>query len=239
MPSLLKNFRLDLHALADPDKAIILQRFFKTGKGEYGEGDKFLGIKVPEQRNLIKRYLDLNFADLQSMLKSKFHEERLSAILILVTNYKKTKDALFQQKIYEFYFANSHGINNWDFVDLSAPYIAGHYLFVNKGERKILDSLVRRENLWERRIAMLATFYFIREGVFAPTFKLAKQLLHDKEDLMHKATGWMLREIGKRDFAAAEKFLKQHYQEMPRTMLRYAIEKFPEDLRLEYLMRNV
>jgi 3-methyladenine DNA glycosylase AlkD len=248
--NLLNDFRQNLRKLGNLEKKAILQRFFKTGKGQYGEGDIFLGITVPQQRQLIKSYFDLSFTDLENLLNSKVHEERLSALLLLVEQYKKAvKQKLLpkQKLIYEFYLANAkkNNINNWDLVDLSAPQIVGHFLYsMNRRgatccaqnlDKNILHKLVCDKNLWQRRIAMLATFYFIKQNEFNETLALAKKLLTDKEDLMHKATGWMLREISKRDFTTIEKFLLQHYQKMPRTMLRYAIEKFPEKRRLEFL----
>lgn len=240
--NLLNKFRQDLKNLGNLEKKAILQRFFKTGKGQYGEGDIFLGITVPQQRQLIKSYSNLTFADLADLLNSKIHEERLSALLLLVEQYKnasKQKSSTQQTAIYGFYLnhATKNNINNWDLVDLSAPQIVGHYLFDKN--KTILHKLVLEKNLWQRRIAMLATFYFIKQNKFTETLALAKKLLTDKEDLMHKATGWMLREISKRDFITAENFLSQHYQKMPRTMLRYAIEKFPEKKRLEFLQGKI
>lgn len=240
--NILNNFRRDLKNLENLEKKAILQRFFKTGKDQYGEGDVFLGITVPKQRNLIKSYIDLNLNELEILLNSKIHEERLSALLILVEKYKKTvKQKLLndQTAIYEFYLKNAknNNINNWDLVDLSAPQIVGHYL--SDKNKTILHQLILEKNLWQRRIGMLATFYFIKQNEFAETLTLAKKLLNDQEDLMHKATGWMLREVGKRDFATLEQFLLQHYKIMPRTMLRYAIEKFPEKRRLEFLKGEI
>jgi 3-methyladenine DNA glycosylase AlkD len=234
---LLKKFKSDLSKLADKEKALILQRFFKTGKGEYGEGDQFLGVIVPKQRQLIKAYYEMNFAGLAALLDSEIHEERLSALLILVHQYAKAKNLSLRKEIYDFYLEHTARINNWDLVDLSAPNIVGWHLFDNKELRGILDELVVDENLWKRRIAMIATAYFIRKSLFTPTLKLAKNLLHDEEDLIHKAVGWMLREVGKRDFAVLQSFMQQHYKKMPRTMLRYAIERFPENLRQEYLKK--
>ena len=231
--SQIKKIRNDLKALADPAKAIFLQRFFKTGKGEYGYGDKFLGIVIPKQRALAKDYYQLvELSSLRSLLASSLHEERMLALLILVLQYKKA-DLKQQKQIYNFYFESVSGINNWDLVDLSAPYIVGAYLFDK--EKDFLHELVVSENLWQRRIAIVSTLYFIRNGVFKETLKLAKKLLNDEEDLIHKATGWALREVGKRDFAILNDFLSKHYKNMPRTMLRYAIERFPEKLRLSYL----
>lgn len=228
-----KKIRADLRANADPIKAVSLQRFFKTGKGEYGEGDKFLGITVPIQRQLAKAYLDLPPKDLKALLNSTIHEERLTALLILVQQYQRTDSLLQQKKIYNFYFANIAGINNWDLVDLSAPYIVGLHLLDK--DKSFLHKLITAKNLWQRRIAIVATWQFIRNNCFKETLTFAEKSLHDKEDLIHKANGWMLREIGKRDFTALDDFLRQHYKNMPRTMLRYSIERFPKKLRLAYL----
>jgi 3-methyladenine DNA glycosylase AlkD len=233
---ILKKIRQKLHQLADPAKAVVLQRFFKTGEGEYGYGDIFLGVTIPKQRRLAKEYEYLEFSELGLLLDSKLHEERMLALLILVLQYKeadKEADSLLQQRIYNFYFANVLRINNWDLVDLSAPYIVGAYLLDKN--KAFLHELVKSENLWQRRIAVVATLHFIRNNFFKETLKLAKKLLNDDEDLIHKAVGWALREIGKRDFLILEDFLSKHYQAMPRTMLRYAIERFPQELRLAYL----
>ena len=227
-----KQFSAELRKAASKETASILQRFFKTGKGEYGEGDKFLGIKVPQIRKIAKRNNDLTFTEIQKALKSKFHEERLCALLILVGKYS-TGDEKTKEKITNFYLANTKFINNWDLVDLTAPKILGKYL-LNR-DREILYTLSISESLWERRISILSTFEFIREKQFQDSLKIAKILLNDEHDLIHKAVGWMLREIGKRDLETEEKFLLKYYKTMPRTMLRYAIEKFPEKKRLAYL----
>ena len=233
--STLKKIRADLRACADPLKAVTLQRYFKTGKGEYGEGDKFLGITVPQQRQIAKSHQDLPLTRLQTLLASPFHEERLTALLILVLQYTHPKSS--QQKIYNFYFANVAGINNWDLVDLSAPYIVGLHLLTR--DKSILSKLIIADNIWLRRIAIVATWQFIRNNHWQTTLTLAKKSLSDPEDLIHKASGWMLREVGKRDFAVLDNFLRKHYQAMPRTMLRYAIEKFPKKLRLAYLHNKI
>lgn len=227
--------RKDLQSIASAEKALVLQRFFKTGKGEYGEGDKFIGVVVPEQRKIAKQYLTLDLAALGTLLLSSIHEERLIALLILVMqNQKADQD---RQKInFDFYLAHTARINNWDLVDLSAPHIVGKYLLDKN--KKPLQKLVISSSLWERRIAIVATQYFIRSNYFDVTLELAKKLLQDKEDLLHKATGWMLREVGKRDMGLLEQFLKQYYKLMPRTMLRYAIEKFSEDKRQMYLQNR-
>jgi 3-methyladenine DNA glycosylase AlkD len=234
----LVGFKKEYEKLANPAAAKVLQGFFKTGPGQYGAGDIFLGIKVPVQRAAIKKYYDLDFADLQELLKSKIHEYRLSALFILVKQFERAiqdNDDKTQDKIYRFYLKNSRNINNWDLVDLSAPNIVGRYLLAK--DRKILYTLVKSTNLWERRIAVLATFTFLRQKDFKEIIKIAEILLKDKHDLIHKAIGWMLRETGKRDEKVLHKFLDKNYQKMPRTMLRYAIERLPETKRKKYLKK--
>lgn len=232
----LNEFKRDFKKTSQPAIVPILQRFFKTGPGQYGEGDIFAGIKVPPCRELAKKYRSLSFNDLQKLIRSKIHEERTIALMILTLNFKKADESL-QTQIYKFYFKNLKGINNWDLVDGSAPYIVGPYLETR--DRKILYKLARSKKLWEKRIAMLSTFHFIRQKDFKDALKIAEILLHDEHDLMHKAVGWMLREIGNRDIATEKKFLNKHAAKMPRTALRYAIEKFPEPERLKYLkMKN-
>lgn len=225
---MLKNICSDLDKLKDSKKAKDLQRFFKTGKGEYGEGDIFLGIVVPEQRRVSKKYLDLTLGDLQKLLDSKIHEYRLTALFILIA--KKDKRAAF-----DFYIKNTKNINNWDLVDLSAPKILGEYL-IDK-DRKILYKLAKSKNLWERRMAILATFAFIKDNDFKDSLKIAEILINDEHDLIHKAVGWVLREIGKKDIKTEEEFLEKYYKKMPRIMLRYAIEKFPDGKRKKFLVR--
>ncbi|MFC1497242.1 DNA alkylation repair protein [Verrucomicrobiota bacterium] len=217
------------------EKGGILQGFFKTGPGEYGEGDIFRGVMVPASRKIAVQFKNMPFGEIQKLLKSKIHEERLVAILIMVRRFQDgtEKD---QKKFYNFYLKNTKHINNWDLVDLSAHKIVGAYLF-NKS-RKPLYGLVKSRNLWERRISVIATFYFINHNDFTDSMRLAARLLKDKHDLIHKAVGWMLREIGKRNLAVEEEFLKKHYRSMPRTMLRYAIEKFPELKRQKYLKKK-
>ena len=232
---MLNQIKKDLLQLGNPEKAIKLSGFFKTGKGQYGEGDVFLGIPVPEQRKVAKRYLDLSLDDLQELLRSEIHEYRLTALLILVSKYGKA-DSSGKDEIFVFYLKNTEYVNNWDLVDLSAPKIVGNYL-VNK-DRSILFKLVKSSNLWERRIAVLATFMFIRNDDFEDALRISKLLLCDEHDLIHKAVGWMLREIGKRDQEVEEGFLSEYFKQMPRTMLRYAIEKFDEDKRNFYLSRT-
>ncbi len=221
-----------LRAHANAKHAEHHQRFFKTGPGEYGEGDIFLGLRVPQVRAVAKEFKGLSLKDLTRFLKSPIHEDRLFAIFVLVHQYQKAKgdDAT---ALVDFYLAHTDRINNWDIVDASAHKILGHYLL--ERPRKVLNQLVRSKNLWERRIAMIATYTFIKNGDLMPTQTLAKKLLKDKEDLMHKAAGWMLREMGKQDEDALLDFLDTHGQEMPRTMLRYSIERLPEDVRQGYL----
>ncbi|MCL4382479.1 DNA alkylation repair protein [Patescibacteria group bacterium] len=229
----------ELKKLANPEKARILARFFKTGKGEYGEGDKFLGIMTGPIQDLAGKYKDLSFSDLQKLLNGQYHEERTLAVMILIRQYKKG-ERVKREEVFKFYLKNTKKINNWNLVDISAPKIIGEYIWImDNGNcgigREILYRLARSENLWERRIAIISTFAFIRENDFVDTLKIAEILLTDKHDLIHKAVGWMLREIGKKDQKAEEVFLKKHYQTMPRTMLRYAIEKFSQKQREFYL----
>ena len=228
----LESLKKDIKKTANKKRAKVLQRFFKTGKGEYGEGDLFLGITVPQTRKIAKKYIDLDILSIESLLNSKIHEERLLALLILVENYKKSNDERKYQ-ILDFYLKNTMKINNWDLVDLTADKILGDYL-IDK-PKDILYSLANSQNLWEKRIAIISTLHFIKNNQFEDSLNISKILLKDTHDLINKAVGWMLREIGKRDLKILEKFLKQNYQEMPRTTLRYAIEKFPEEKRKLYL----
>ncbi len=231
-----RKIKSRLKKLADKKTAQILQGFFKTGKGEYGEGDIFLGIRVPILRKLLKEYRHTPETEVIKLLHSPIHEERMLAILILVDTFTKG-DEKKKNSIYRLYLNNTESINNWDLVDISAGHIVGAYL-INRS-RKILYRLAGSDMLWERRIAIVATFNFIRHNDFSDTLKISEMLLSDKEDLIHKAVGWMLREVGKRDFTAEEKFLKRYYKKMPRTMLRYAIEKFPERKRQKYLKGKI
>lgn len=236
---MIQELKKDIQSLASPEKAVILQRFFKTGKGQYSEGDIFLGIVVPEQRKLAKKYYqELDLDDVQVLLNSKIHEERLIALLILVLKYEKG-DELLKEKVVKFYLKNTKNINNWDLVDLSAEKIVGAF-FLNKdfADKTIIYELAKSDNLWERRIAMLTTFQFIKNKKLEDALKIAEILLNDKHDLIQKAVGWMLREIGKRDLEAEEEFLQKHYKTMPRTMLRYAIERLDEEKRRFYMVRN-
>lgn len=221
-----------LRSLGCREQAAILCRFFKTGPGQYGEGDQFIGVKVPAVRKVAKEFKDLPLQQVECLLHSAIHEERLLALVILVGQFAKGDDAT-RKLIYDLYLANTRHINNWDLVDLSAPQIVGGHLETRS--RKPLDRLAKSASLWERRISILATHWLIRQGDFADTLTIAEKLLGDKQDLIHKAVGWMLREVGKRNVAVLEEFLGQHCQAMPRTMLRYAIERFPEEKRRKYM----
>src|SRR4029450_7207825 len=221
-----------LTGLANSHSAAFLQSFFKTGPGEYGEGDRFRGIRVPVIRKLAKEYQGLTLAESQKLICSSYHEDRLLALLILVRTYERGDNAV-KRKVYNLYLKNARFINNWDLVDVSAPQIVGGFLWDK--DRDALCGLAQSSNLWQRRVAIMATFHFIRRGDFTDTLKMAVMLLPDREDLIHKAVGWMLREVGKRDRQAEERFLNEHCGRMPRVMLRYAIEKFPEAKRRQYL----
>lgn len=228
----LKKIKFDLQKYSDKKKAKILQRFFKTGPGEYAEGDIFLGITVPTLRILSKQYQSLSLNETFQLLKSRIHEERLLSLLILILKYRKV-DLSKKEKIYKAYLNHSKYINNWDLVDVSAKHIIGHFL--KDKDRTPLYKLTRSDSLWERRIAILSTFHFIENNDFEDTLKIAEILISDPHDLIHKAVGWMLREVGKKDRDSEERFLKKYYTAMPRTMLRYAVERFPESKRQAYL----
>jgi 3-methyladenine DNA glycosylase AlkD len=223
---------LELKKHADPVKADFLPNFFKTGIGQYGYGDKFIGVVVPKQRLVAKKYIALDLRQVEKLLHNPIHECRLTALLILVFQFK-TADIFQQKKIVDFYLNQTAFINNWDLVDLSAQYILGVYFFTK--DKKVLFRLAKSANLWERRISIIACLWFIRKNQFTDALKIAKILLKDDHDLIHKAVGWMLREIGKRDLNCERIFLDEFVQNMPRTMLRYAIEKFDQKTRREYL----
>jgi len=224
----------ELKKSADSEKEKVFRRFFKTGKGEYGEGDQFLGITVPRLRAISKKYQGLDLKDLQKLLDSKIHEHRLSALMILKLKYLAAEEKT-KKIIVDFYLKNSRQINNWDLVDLSSQYILGNWLLDK--DRKILYQLAKSKNLWEKRIAIISTFEFIRHNQCIDTLKISEILLDDKHDLIHKAVGWMLRELGKRDKKIEINFLNKYYKAMPRTMLRYAIEKFNDKERKFYLTK--
>jgi 3-methyladenine DNA glycosylase AlkD len=223
--------------VSSPQRAKNLSRFFKTGPGEYGEGDVFLGVTVPQIRAIVKENRDIDLGEVKILFASKYHEVRLAGALCLV-EMSRTADIKTQKKIFDIYLKHRGRINNWDLVDLSAPTVVGEYLRVAPPAKAILKKLSQEKIMWSRRIAILATFAFIRAGRFNESLALAKKYLTDKEDLMHKATGWMLREVGKRDKKILEKFLKQHATVMPRTMLRYAIEKFSPEERAHFMRRR-
>ncbi len=230
------NIHSEIRQLGNKEIAEHSQRFFKTGNGQYGAGDKFLGIRVPALRRLVKKYKEISIDETFQLLKSQFHEERLLSLLILVDIFKKAKkeDKKF---VYTRYVDNTRYINNWDLVDCSAEHIVGAYLW--RVDKRPIYNLASSKSLWERRISIMSTFHYIKHNEFIETLKISKILLYDEEDLIHKAVGWMLREIGKRNIEVEEEFLKKYYNEMPRTMLRYAIERFPEEKRKNYLKGEI
>jgi len=232
----IEELKKSLNKLANPVQAKILQGFFKTGVGEYGEGDIFLGISMPAQRKNAKNYAGLNLSKIKELLESDIHEHRMAAIIILVEKYQKANDEE-KANIANFYLKNAKRINNWDLVDVSAPKILGDFLLDK--DKKVLYDFAKSKNLWEKRIAIISTFGFIRKEKFYDALSISEILLNDSHDLIHKAVGWMLREIGNRDIDVEEEFLKKYYKTMPRTMLRYAIEKFDEEKRLGYLKGTI
>ncbi|MDW7652466.1 MAG: DNA alkylation repair protein [Bacillota bacterium] len=235
---LAEEIRGALVGYADEKRAEGSLRFFKTGPGEYGEGDRFIGVTVPQQRKVARAYVQrAGLDDIEELLADDVHEYRLTALLLLVLKYQKAQTELEKEKIVHLYLQNTHKVNNWDLVDSSADKILGAYLFDK--DKNILYKLAGSENQWEQRISVIATFYFIRQGEFENTLRIARILLEHPHDLIHKAVGWMLREVGKRDFDTEVAFLKEHYPQMPRTMLRYAIEKFDPSLRTAFLQGNI
>ena len=228
----LAGIRREIRALGSPARAKSSLRFFRTGRGEYGEGDKFLGLTVPEMRAIARRYRTLDHDAVVELLQSPWHEERLVALVLLVDAYKRGNKSE-RDRIYRAYLANTNRVNNWDLVDSSAGAIVGGHL--DATQISLLERLARSKDLWERRIAIVATFHFIKQNEFAPTLRIAEMLLLDPHDLIHKAVGWMLREVGKKDRKALDMFLSKHYRTMPRTALRYAIERHPEAIRKRYL----
>jgi len=227
--------RREINQLIDVDKANILARFFKTGKGEYGEGDLFLGIKVPQVRALAKRWSDASDVLVKELLDSKYHEVRLLGVIILVTKYERAKDEKQKKKVLDFYLKHRFALNNWDLVDLSVYKIWGDYLLNHKDKRGELFKFARSKNLWERRMAVVATLTLIKNNQFKEIFELTLILINDKDDLIHKALGWMLREVGKKNQRSLENFLDKHAKHLARTTLRYAIERFQEGKRKYYL----
>lgn len=224
--------RAALRNLADPKITAHSARFFRSGKGEYGEGDRFLGIRVPVVRKQVREFSDAPLRAVIAMLRSSYHEERLFAVLLLADQYRRG-DQDSRTRIYDAYIANREFVNNWDIVDSSAHLIVGPQL--EQGDRSVLNELAASHSLWDRRIAMMATYHYIKQGDYSDALCLARLLRDDEHDLIHKVVGWMLREIGNRDRSVEEAYLKKHYRKMPRTMLRYAIEKFPETRRRAYL----
>jgi 3-methyladenine DNA glycosylase AlkD len=230
---MLDDLRKEVELSANPERAAVLQRFFKTGPGQYGEGDVFVGIVVPVSRKIAKKYASLPYDGVTMLLKSKIHEERLIALLILIAQFEKGY-AREKEQIFNLYLNHTAFINNWDLVDLSAEKIVGAYL--NEKPKTILYKLAHSRSLWERRISIVSTFHYIKQGEYEDTLAIAAILLEDKEDLIHKATGWMLREVGKRCSVEAEEiFLRKYHRKMPRTMLRYSLERFSQEKRLLYL----
>lgn len=225
-----------LNELANPEIAQHSQRYFKTGKGEYGYGDKFLGIRVPVLRKTVKEFKDTSITEIQKLIKSEYHEVRLISLLFMVQMFSKG-EADTKEKVVNLYLKNTKYINNWDLVDSSAPYIIGAWLFDK--DRAILYELARSDLLWDRRIAIMSTAYFIKNNQYNDTLKISNILLSDSEDLIHKAVGWMLREVGNRDIEREEQYLKKYYKKMPRVMLRYAIEKFSKERRQAYLKGEI
>jgi 3-methyladenine DNA glycosylase AlkD len=230
------EIRRQLHACADPASVAILQRFFKTGPGQYGEGDRFIGVKVPGIRSVCPSCRGTSLDEVRKLLRSRIHEERLLALLMRVDTFERG-DEETRQRVYRCYLDHTAFINNWDLVDLSSAPIVGAWL--RDRSRAPLVRLARSASLWERRIAIIATFDYIRRNEFDETLRIADLLLHDEHDLIHKAVGWLLREVGKRDGALEREFLNPRYKTMPRTMLRYAIERFPDLERRKYLVGQI
>ncbi len=236
---MINSLKDELKSLANPERAEGSKRFFKTGKGQYGEGDIFLGIGGTIQRKIAKKYYkEISLKEVQELLDSKIHEHRQTALLMLVEKYKKAKkDKHKQAEIFEFYLKNTQRINNWDLVDISAPHIIGDFSL--KDGTHVIRFLAKSNNLWEKRMAIISTLAFIKKRNFGETLFIADSLMNDEHDLIHKAVGWMLREVGKKNIAVLELFLSTRYKKMPRTMLRYAIEKFPEEKRKKYLKGEI
>jgi 3-methyladenine DNA glycosylase AlkD len=234
---LFEEIRLELRRLANPEKARVFQGFFKTGTGQYGEGDLFIGVTVPQCREIARKYAKLSFVDIRFLLESKIHEERLTGLLILVEKYENAASRARKKEVIDFYIRNLQKVNNWDLVDLTAPRILGEWL-VEKKDGSMLESLAVSDSLWKRRISIVSTFAFIRRGIYGDTLRIAELLLQDKEDLIHKSVGWMLREVGKRNEGILERFLEKNVEKMSRTTLRYAIECMPEAKKKAWLKNS-
>ncbi len=232
---MIKTIQSRLESLADEPTAGILRRFFKTGPGEYGEGDRFRGIRVPVLRKLCREFRHVGVEVISELLDSPWHEDRMLALLLLIERYQSSSES-GREALYHFYCSRTDRINNWDLVDVTCPHIVGRHLHTR--DRSPLYRFVESSNLWERRIAIVSTFHFIRDNDFSDTIALAERLLADPEELLHKATGWMLREVGKRDQPLLEAFLEEYATAMPRTMLRYSIERLPEEERKGWLKRS-
>ena len=229
----------EIQALSNRGRAHDLQKFFQTAPGQYGEGDIFLGLTVPQVRTVAKKYKEISLKEIETLTRSKLHEVRLCGLVILTLQYKSARERREKKKLFDLYMKSMTGgfINNWDLVDVSAP-IVGEYLIDLDNPYVLLYKLSKSKSLWQRRVSMVFTFAFIRSGDIEPTFEMAEKLLHDKHDLIHKAVGWALREAGKLNGIALRKFLSAHSHEMPRTMLRYSIEKFPERERKKWLLES-
>ena len=229
----------EIQALSNRGRAHDLQKFFQTAPGQYGEGDIFLGLTVPQVRTVAKKYKEISLKEIETLTRSKLHEVRLCGLVILTLQYKSARERKEKKKLFDLYMKSMTGgfINNWDLVDVSAP-IVGEYLIGLDNPYVLLYKLSKSKSLWQRRVSMVFTFAFIRSGDIEPTFEMAEKLLHDKHDLIHKAVGWALREAGKLNGIALRKFLSAHSHEMPRTMLRYSIEKFPERERKKWLLES-
>ncbi len=236
---IISDIKQALQDLSIPDKAEFFPKFFKTGKGEYGEGDIFIGVTVPDQRSVAKEFYNkISLEELSELLSSTIHEHRLTALLMLVYKFEKTKDKIQQKEIVDFYLKHTKYINNWDLVDTSCYKIIGRYCFENQ-DSKILNKLSHSENMWEKRMAIVGTMHHIKKGDFELTKTFALKNLMHSHDLMHKANGWLLREMGNKNEKELLDFLNLHYKEMPRTCLRYAIEKLDEELRQDYLKGRI
>ena len=237
MESVAKAIENELFLLKNDEKAVFLQRFFKTGKGQYAEGDKLLGIVVPEQRRIAKTYYKhIELSDLSYLIKSPWHECRLTGLIILVMMMNKEKDNIKRKDIVSFYLKHLSYVNNWDLVDLSAPYILGKYLLDND-DKTLLYDFANSSEIWKQRISIISTLYFIRNGHLETSLAIAEKLVYNKHDLIHKAVGWVLRELGKKDLELEKQFLDRYYTTMPRTMLRYAIERFSDEDRKHYMIK--
>ena len=237
--NILKEIKESLAVLSIPEKAAFFPKFFKTGKGEYGEGDLFLGVKVPDQRAVAKEYYaKISLEELSELLSSPYHEHRLTALIMLISKFEKTKDLSVKEEIINFYLKHLDFINNWDLVDTTCYKILGRYAFENQKEN-LLRELADSDQMWHKRIAVVGTMHYIKKGSFELTKEFVTQNLYHPNDLMHKANGWLLREMGNKNEAELISYLNQYYKEMPRTCLRYAIEKLDEELRQDYLKGRI